>query len=375
MTIIAVIGVVIGAAALLIVLSGFAGLKEYSLQFSSIIDPDLKVVPAKGKTIPFNSNIKGKVNQIAEIASYSKIIEERAVLVADTKRQIITIKGVDKHYPQSTIQGILSLGSWPIQGSNYIVSGWGVASNLSFGVMDYGKVLKLYTPKPGKGQISSEKHAFNIMTTANIGIFEINEQLDHELVYANLEMVRTLLNYSENDITALEIKLTNKVATDKVRDKLQALFGAGTIIKTKEQLNDSLHKMLNTENLAVYLIFTLVLIIALFNVVGSLIMMILDKKKDLKTLFNLGITPQEIRKIFFLQGSLMSVIGGAIGIILAVILISFQKAFGLIMITDSLSYPVALKISDVILVFVTITVLGIATSRVAATRISKSLLR
>ena len=144
MTIIAAIGVVVGSAALLVVLSGFAGLKDFSLQFSSIVDPDLKITPRTGKTIRLKSNALAQINEINSVVSYSKIVEERAVLVSDNKRQIITLKGVDSLYPQNTINSITSLGSWMTPGSRQIVAGWGVASNLSFGVMDYGKILKLY---------------------------------------------------------------------------------------------------------------------------------------------------------------------------------------------------------------------------------------
>jgi lipoprotein-releasing system permease protein len=373
-TIIAAIGIVIGSAALLIVLSGFAGLKDYSLQFSSFVDPDLKVVPIEGKTFELNPETISKLNEIEGIASYSKTIEEHAVLVSDNKQQIVSLKGVDEHYPKSTISSIISLGSWFSPESNQIVSGWGIASNLSFGVMDYGKVLKIYTPKPGKGQITSENDAFNTITTTNIGIFEINEQLDNSLVYGSLGLIQELLNYNENTISSLELKLTNIKDIEIVTEALQSVFGTNFQIKTKEQLNDALHKMLNTENLAVYLIFTLVLIIALFNVVGSIIMMILDKKNDLKTLFNLGITVKNIRRIFFLHGSLMVVLGGFTGIVLAISLILIQKAFGFVMITASLPYPVSLKFIDVVLVFTTITVLGLLAAKIASTRISKPLL-
>jgi len=373
-TIIAAIGVVIGSAALLVVLSGFAGLKDYSLQFSSLVDPDLKVIPAEGKSFELNSETISKLNQIKGIASYSKTIEERAVLVSDNKRQIITLKGVDKNYPKSTINSIISLGSWFTPEANQIVAGWGVASNLSFGVMDYGKALKIYTPKPGKGQLTSEKDAFNVITTVNIGIFEINEQLDNSTAYGSIGLVRKLLNYNENIISSLEVKLNDIDDVKAITNELQVVFGDAVQIKTKAQLNDALHKMLNTENLAVYLIFSLVLIIALFNVIGSIIMMILDKKEDLKTLFNLGITLKEIRRIFFFQGSLMSVLGGLVGILLAVLLIIIQKFFGFVMITASLPYPVSLKLTDIVLVFITITTLGFLASKIASTRISKPLL-
>lgn len=373
-TIIAAIGVIIGSASLLIVLSGFAGLKSYSLQFSSYVDPDLKVLPIEGKSFELTPEITLKIDEIEGIASYSKIIEERAVLEFDNKRQIITLKGVDENYPQSTINSIISLGSWFTPESNQIVSGWGIASNLSFGVMDYGKVLKIYTPKPGKGQITSEKDAFNTITTTNIGIFEINEQLDNSVVYSNIEQVQELLNYSENTVSSLEFKLSDIDNIETVTEAIQIVFGPGFQIKTKEQLNDALHKMLNTENLAVYLIFTLVLIIALFNVVGSIIMMILDKKNDLKTLFNLGITVKEIQRIFLLHGSLMVVFSGFVGILLAILLIVVQQIFGFVMITATLPYPVALKFTDVILVFSTITILGFLAAKIASTRISKPLL-
>jgi len=145
------------------------------------------------------------------------------------------------------------------------------------------------------------------------------------------------------------------------------------VIKNRAQLNDALYKMLNTENLAVYLIFTLVLIIAFFNVIGSLIMMMLDKKRSLNTLFNIGVTVRDIRRIFFYQGSLMSIIGGFIGLALSLIIISLQKAFSLVMITPSLAYPVTIKIENILLVFITISVLGIVASKIASVRVTKTL--
>ena len=133
--------------------------------------------------------------------------------------------------------------------------------------------------------------------------------------------------------------------------------------------------MLNTEYLAVYLIFTLVLIIALFNVIGSIIMMILDKKKTLNTLFNIGATIKDIRRIFFLQGSLMSVFGGVIGILIGLLIVILQKSFDLVMITPSLAYPVTIKAENFVIVFLTISVLGILSSKIASARITKSLVK
>ncbi|MCO4821696.1 MAG: ABC transporter permease [Flavobacteriaceae bacterium] len=373
-TIIAAIGIIIGSAALFIVLSGFAGLKDFSLQFSSIIDPELKVIPAKGKSLEVTTDIQSQLQNMDGIASYSKILEERAILNYNDKHQIVTLKGVDSNYPKSTIDSILTYGNWMEPGSNYIVSGWGVTNQLGYGIFNFENPVKILMPKPGKGPVSALTDAFNSIKTINSGVFQINEDLDNNNVYTNLKTAQALLNYTPNQISALEIKLTDLNASDSVRAQLMTLFNNAVIIKNKEQLNDALYKMLNTENLAVYLIFTLVLVIALFNVIGSIIMMILDKKKNLHTLFNLGLTVKEIKRIFFLQGSLMTVFGGVLGLALGVLLIVLQQSFALIMITPSLPYPVALKPINILVVFATISVLGILASKIASGRISKALI-
>jgi len=372
-TIIAAIGVIIGSASLFIVLSGFAGLKDFSLQFSSLVDPDLKAIASQGKSFTFTQDQLNQIHDL-DIISYSKVIEERVVLNFNNKNLVVNLKGVDENYPKSTIDYILVQGQWFEPNTDQIVAGWGVSNNLSFGVFDYAKTIRISVPKPGKGQISSIKSAFNSINATNSGVFQINEDLDNSYVYANLETVKYLLNYKDNQVSAIEFQVSNLEDIDTVRQRLYDIFGDNIIIKTRAQLNDALYKMLNTENLAVYLIFTLVLIIALFNVIGSIIMMILDKKKNLNTLFNLGVTLKDIRHIFFLQGSLMTVLGGGLGLLLGYVIILLQDGFSLIMITPSLPYPVTIKPINFIIVFATISVLGILASKIASSRISKQLI-
>ena len=152
---------------------------------------------------------------------------------------------------------------------------------------------------------------------------------------------------------------------------LNLLFDNQIIIKSRVQLNDALYKMLNTEHIAVYLIFTLILIIALFNIVGSIIMMILHKKENLKTLFSIGANKKELQHIFFMQGVLMTVIGGVIGLILGTIVIVLQLYFDLVMISPTLPYPVVLKASNFFIAFATIFVLGIIAARLASLSLKK----
>jgi lipoprotein-releasing system permease protein len=183
------------------------------------------------------------------------------------------------------------------------------------------------------------------------------------------------INYKPNQISSIEFKLKNGANENQVKTNIKAILGDKITLKNRAQLNDALYKMLNTENLAVYLIFTLVLIIAFFNVIGSLIMMILDKKQSLNTLFNIGATVKDIRKIFFFQGSLMSVVGGLLGLVLALIITLLQKAFSLVMITPTLPYPVTIKVENFFIVFITISVLGIVASKIASARITKTLVQ
>jgi lipoprotein-releasing system permease protein len=373
-TIIAAVGVIIGSAALFIVLSGFSGLKDFSLEFTTFVDPDLKIEASRGKSITVTQEQLYQINEIEGILSYSKIIEERVLLNFDNKNLIATLKGVDAHYPKSTIDSILVLGSWFSPETDQIVAGWGISNNLSLGVFDFGKVIKISVPKLGKGQISSAKGAFNSINATNSGVFQINEDLDNTFVYCNFETAQHLLSYKKNQISSIEFLLKNPEDVDVVKQQLLTIFGETIVVKNRAQLNDALYKMLNTENLAVYLIFTLVLIIALFNVIGSIIMMILDKKKNLNTLFNLGVTIRDIKRVFFLQGSLMTVLGGTLGLFLGFVIVWVQKLFSLVMITPSLPYPVAIKPINFLLVFVTISVLGILASKIASARISKKLI-
>ena len=371
-TLVAGFGIVIGTAALFIVLSGFSGLKNFSLEFTSFSDPDLKIVPTTTKTIPFTAAQKQALTALTSVAFYSEVVEERMLISCENKHLAVTLKGVDTNYPNATIDSILVYGQWFDSESAQIVAGWGVTTELGFGIFDVAKVIKLYAPKPGTGQISSVKGAFTSLKVSNAGIFQINETLDNSQVFTSIENAKYLLNYPPETVSAVEVYLVPSVEEDTARAEIQSVFNNQVTIKNRIQLNDALYKMLNTEHVAVYLIFTLILIIALFNIIGSIIMMILDKKKNLKTLYNLGATVKELRAIFFYQGILMTVIGGSLGLVIGVLIIWLQQQFSLLMITASLAYPVDLQWINAGIVLATILVLGAVASRIASQRIAKT---
>ena len=371
-TLVAGFGIIIGTAALFIVLSGFSGLKNFSLEFTSFSDPDLKIFPNTSKTIQFTAAQKKALIELPSVAFYSEVVEERILMSCENKQIGVTVKGVDTNYPSATIDSILVYGQWFEPDSAQIVAGWGVTTELGFGVFDVSKVIKLYAPKPGTGQISSVKGAFTTLKVANAGIFQINETIDNSQVFTSIANAKHLLNYQPESVSAIELYLAPSVDDENVRADIQSIFNNQVTIKNRIQLNDTLYKMLNTEHVAVYLIFTLILIIALFNIIGSIVMMILDKKKNLKTLYNLGATLKDLRAIFFYQGILMTIIGGSVGLVIGLITIWLQQYFSLIMITPSLAYPVDLQWLNVVIVLATILVLGALASRIASQRIEKT---
>jgi len=258
------------------------------------------------------------------------------------------------------------------QQENQVVIGSTISRKLSLGVMDYSGVLKMMVPRPGKGQVIDPRKAFHSEKAMVIGVYNINEELNGKYVFAPLGLAQELLEIDANKISALEIKLKNPANEASVKEQLIEIFDEENfIIKNRIQLNDKLYKMLNTENLAVYLIFTLVLIIALFNVGGAIVMAILDKKENIKTLYNIGAQTKEIKHIFFLQGSLLTFIGGVLGLLVGWIIIFLQLQFDLVMITPSLAYPVKLVVENILVVFFTIMILGVSASYIGATRVGK----
>ena len=375
-TLISAVSIIAGAAALFIVLSGFSGLKDFSLSFSSIFDPDLKVLPASGKTILFTPDLAAELEANPDIISYTQVIEERAFLEFRGKNHIAYIKGVDENYRNvNNIDSTLLYGNWITPEEPVAAIGFGISRILSLGVNSYSDLLRVMVPKPGTGQITDPTQAFNSSQLVVSDIFQVNEELDQKYLFTNIDYVRKLLNYNEATLSSVELKLNPKADPVQVQQRIQRLFGDQTEVKTRFQLNDKLYKMLNAENLAVYLIFTLVLIIALFNLVGSIIMIIIDKKANIQTLHSLGASLKDIKKIYFLQGTMMSVFGGIIGLILGSLIVGAQLQFQLKMITPTLPYPMEFTLVNFLAVFFTISILGILASYLASSTIRPKLLQ
>lgn len=368
-------GIIVGTLALFVVLSVFSGLRVFSLSFSNTIDPDLKVGPLQGKNFFISPQQESQIKAIDGIASYSKVVEERVLFFFDGKEQVNYLKGVDTNYTKiNDVAKSLFNGKWLRHNTAEVVVGYGITQKLSLGLFDFNHSFEVYVPRKGKAVIESEEEAFNKSVLIPTGIYAISEDLDSKYVFADLAITQELLEYKSNQISAIEIKTKPNANENAIIQKLNGIFKNKTEVKTRAQLNATLYKMLNTENIAVYLIFTLVIIIALFNLIGALIMMVLDKKNNLKTLYNLGSEIKDLKRIFLLQGSLLTIIGGIIGLILGIIIVLIQQHFKVIMITESLAYPVVFNFQNVLIVFGTIVTLGFISSLIASSRVTKKLL-
>ncbi len=374
---IAVIAVIIGAMALFIVLSGFAGLKDFALQYTNVFDSDIKVSPINGKTLTLTPQQFSSLQNIEGVATASQIIEERVFLQYKNKNHIAYIKGVDANYQKVTpIDSILFLGDWFEEGMDEVVIGFGIANKLSLPARDYGNLLEIYVPKPGVGQISSidPTSAFKKQRVVASGVYEINEDLNSKYLFSDISNARLLLGLDSTKISAIEFKLNPEASEEVVFKKISEIIPVEISIKNRIQQNDALYKMLNSENLFTYLFVSLIASIAIFNLAGTIIMVILEKRKNIRTLYFMGLTIKEIRKIFFYNGMLMTLIGVAIGLFLGTVLILLQMKFGFVPITPTLPYPVKFKLLNLLLVFVTICGLGWIASKMASLRVTEKLL-
>ena len=368
---------IIGSASLFIVLSAFAGLKTFSLQFTNTFDPDLKAVPATGKFFQINSEEISSLQNINGLAHYSAEIVERVYLSFKDKNSIAFIKGVDENYRVVTgIDSTLYFGNWGVNEDQAVI-GIGIF-NLLGGPMGNRSPLNAVTLKPGQGSITGNalqsNSFYNSMNLIVSGVYAIEDDLDKKFVFAPLPRVQAFLEKDSTQVSGINFKLDSSGDLELVRKEVAKVLGPKVLVLSRQELNGTLHRMLKTENTATYLIFTLVLIIALFNLVGAIIMLILDKRENSKTLYALGVTISQLRKIYFLQGSMVTFFGGLMGVLLGAIIVLSQLVFEWWKITPSLAYPVAFQFENIFVVLTTIVVLGLLSSKIASSRISKKIL-
>lgn len=373
---IASVGIIASTMALFIFLSVFSGLKEFTLNFANVTDPDFRLETTNGKFFNISEKQEQQLKASKNIASYSKIVEERVYFLYSEKEVVAHIKGVDNNYNKvNDFNSHLYAGDWFESNSEEVVVGAEISRKLALGLFDYSNALEVFAPKPGKGNIENPNEAFNKAMLFPSGIYSINEDLDSKYVFCDIVLAQNLLGLQSNQFTNIEIKAYPESDEDEFRIEIEKIFGSTIKIKNRAQLNDSLYKMLQSENLFIYLFSTLVVILTLFCLAGAIVMIIIDKKENLKTLYNIGVTKNSIRNIFFAQGIIITLFGLFIGLVLAIAIIVLQQQFSFIMITSSMPYPVSFEWSNIVIVVTTIIILGIISSWIASGTVTKNLLK
>ena len=364
--------VLIATAALLIVLSAFTGLKDFGLSFSNVFDPDFRIEAIQGKVFEIDSVTLASVKQLDGILAVSGVIEDKVFLNYRDKNHVVYLKGVDSTY-QKVIEcnRFLSSGAWFSKELDEVVIGGGVAQVLSLGVYDYNDFLVLTVPKRS-ASATQLKEPFINKTALVSGIYSVSEELDKKYMFSSLSFSRDLFQRKGTVYSSLELKVAPNLNRKQLEEQLRAILKIPIRIRSRTELNAALFKMLNTEQMAIYLIFTLVIMIALFNVVGALIMMILEKRPQLKVLYALGVQPKEIRLIFFYLGGMISWVGGGLGILLGTTLVLLQRYFPFLYVPGTnFPYPVRLEFQNVAMVLMLLLVLGGLASAWATAQVGK----
>ena len=354
--------IVAASTVLLIVLSAFAGLKDFGLAYTSSFDPDLKIVPETGSYFILKDEGLDKIRSIGFVKEASPVIEEKVVLSNELNSGATILKGVDSDYHLLGVLDSLSLiGVFSPSKDNSLYLGADLASSLEVVMSEDFSLLATAAKKKTRSLFSFTP--FNSTKLEIEGIYQISLDIEKKYAFAPIKTVGSLVGVNEKSYTSIEVVTNGFVSKESLSKEVKGLFGSNVVVLDKQDLNPALYKMLNTENLAVYLIFSLVALIAMFNLVGSLTIMMVEKKKDLRVLKSLGGKEGDFNKIFFALGVFTSTFGAFLGIILAWVAVVVQNSYSLVLVPGtSLPYPISLTFMNVFIVFSTIFFLGIVTS-------------
>jgi lipoprotein-releasing system permease protein len=362
---VSVAGVAVGTMALIIILSVFNGLETMVSAIFNKFDPDLKIIAAEGKTfIPDTARLKLLAN-VEGLSCYSLTIEENALLKYGERQYIATIKGVDENYALVTnIDSSMYEGDFILnneKGRNFAVPGIGVAQILGLRI-NFVEPLNIIVPRrTGSINITADENPLKKIYIFPSGIFEVEKEYDSKYVYVPIEVTRELTE-NEKGVTSLEIKFRENADAEKVQKNITSIFGKGFIVQNRYEQQEIFFKVMKSERLAIFFILTLILIIASFNIIGSLTMLIIEKERDIEILKSLGADNNLVKNIFIFEGWLISIIGAIAGILLGFLICWLQQNYGLVKLQSASlmmnAYPIEMKLKDFIVVPFTVLLIG-----------------
>jgi lipoprotein-releasing system permease protein len=361
---VSVAGVMVGTMALIIILSVFNGLEKMVMSIFNTFDPDLKITAAKGKTFIPEIPKLTLLSDVQGVASYSLTLEENALLKYGDRQFIATIKGVDEEYGKVTgIESSMWEGDFFLKsdkGRPYAIPGLGIAEHLGIRV-NFITPLNLYVPRLSGGSTINPEEAFNRRYIMISGIFQIEQSYDSKYIYVPIDFARELIG-NQDGVSSIEIKFSEGTDAGRIQKNVTEIFGENYLVQNRFEQQEIFYRVMRSERLAIFLILTLILLIASFNIIGSLTMLIIEKERDIEILKSLGAGRDLIRRIFIFEGWLISIIGAVIGLALGFFICWLQQTYGLVKLqSDSLllnSYPVVMKLKDFLIVPFTVLMIG-----------------
>jgi len=352
--------------ALIIVLSVFGGFERLVISLFNAFNPDMAITLKEGKTFDSGLIPEDRMRKIPGVKYLAEVIEENALVKYKDKQYIATIKGVGEDYAgMCGLDTMMSEGSFKLQDGNrdFAVLGYGVAYFLGANLDDYTNPISIYVPRRNASFSGAFENAFNNDVIFPSGFFSVQQDFDVKYVILPLRFVKKLLDYNKQ-ITGIEIGITKGADAEKIQQQIAKLVGNKFYVKNRYQQQAILYEIMRSEKWAIFLILTFILIIATFNVIGSLSMLILDKKRDIAILQCLGASQTKVKRIFLTEGMLVAFIGAAGGLILGGITCFLQQKFGFVQLGSANStfvvsaYPVHMQVTDFIFVFLTVIIIG-----------------
>ena len=364
---ISILGISVGAFALIVVLSAFNGLEKVISSMNNRLTPDLQIAAVKGKTIDLTAFPLGQLKDIQGVDYVIPTITEDALFRANDKQHIGQVKGVGLEYQKidrlnEIINGSNGLQLTDEDEHDFAVPGAGVAWYLGINAYNPYATVRVYVPKRGNASLMSLENSFNSDVLTVRSVFSTEQEQDEKLVLVPFDLLSELLEY-DNKASNVELFTATNADINKIKKTVASIIGEDYSVKNQQEQQETLYKIMRSEKWAVYVILTFILILATFNVVGSLSMLMIDKRKDTEILKSMGADNRLIQKIFMNEGLLISVAGGIIGLLLGIILVLLQQKFGFVKFGTGgnyvvEAYPVLLKFKDVLLIFATILVVG-----------------
>jgi len=352
----------VGSAALIIILSVFNGFEEMVLKMFNSVTPQIVVIPARGKTFDPNTVYFNQLRKNDEVYSFTEVLSENALVRYDNKQTPAMVKGVSNDFLKNkSLDTIMVDGVFVLEnkiGQPQAVLGSALQAFLGANPADPFEQLQIFSPKKGaQGNSVNPLDDFTMLNISPAGIFEIQQDFDNLLIVP-LSFARELLGEAKN-VSAIEINVAPGVDAEKLKQQMSEDLGSKYVVKNRIEQNQALYNVLGSEKWMVYIILTFILIIAIFNIIGSLTMLVIDKQKDISVLSSLGAGKQLIKRIFLAEGMMITLTGCIFGVLIGFVFCLLQQRFGWVKMGDanfmfSNAYPIAIKWKDFVLVFVTV---------------------